>query len=69
MPIDYAKYAELENYLFGEVARNFHKRGYLTLEEFFCIVIWKANRSKTKIKKLLLKKGNDLCKTIKEITS
>ncbi|MBU1993029.1 hypothetical protein KKG51_05015 [Patescibacteria group bacterium] len=66
--MDYKKYYHLEDYLFGEVSKNFHKRKYLLPEEFFCIVIWKSNRAKTKIKKKLLKFG-DLKVVIKDITS
>ncbi len=55
--MDYKKYYNLEEYLLGEVKNNFHKNGYLTTEEFFCIVIWKANRAKTKIKNKLIRFG------------
>ena len=54
--MDYLKYYSLEKYLFGDdkddgdVRKNFLKNGFLTPEEFFCIIIWKANRRKTKIK-------------------
>ncbi|MFA6189915.1 MAG: hypothetical protein WC711_00145 [Candidatus Staskawiczbacteria bacterium] len=64
--MDYKKYYFLDNYL-EEVRSNF-ERGYLTPEEFFCIVIWKANRAKTKIKKRLLE-GGDIKKAVKELTS
>lgn len=47
--MDYTKYYYLEKYLFNEVKNAFHERGFLTAEEFFCIIIWKANRSKSKI--------------------
>lgn len=66
--MNYLKYYFLENYLFKEVKDNFQKRGYLTPEEFFCIVIWKSNRAKTAIKRKLLKFG-DLRKTIKKLTN
>lgn len=66
--MDYTKYYYLEKFLFEEVNRNFHCKGFLTPEDFFCIVIWKANRAKTKIKKKLLKYG-PLSETIKRITS
>lgn len=46
---------------------NFHSRCYLTPEEFFCIVIWKSNRAKSKIKNLLLKSGS-LGIAIKKLT-
>lgn len=60
----YLNYYFLENYLFNEVSKNFQKRGYLTPEEFFAIVIWKRNASKTKILNGI-KEGK---RTIKEIT-
>ena len=59
----YKKYYFLEDYLFGEVSNNFNKNHCLTTEEFFAIVIWKRNASKTKIKNGLLNKNksvNDL---------
>jgi hypothetical protein len=66
--VDYLKYYFLEDYLFGEVKDNFQKNGYLLPEEFFCIVIWKANRAKTKIKNRLLRKNADLKKAVKSLT-
>lgn len=63
----FSKYAYLENYIFSEVKNNFHSRHFLTPEEFFCIVIWKSNRAKGKMKNLLLKSGN-LESVIKNIT-
>ena len=67
--LDYKKYYNLEQYLLEEVRNNFKKRGYLTAEEFFCIVIWKANRSETKIKNRLKRFDRDLNKAIRTITS
>jgi len=64
---DYLKYYLLEDYISGEVRNNFNKRGYLLPDEFFCIVIWKANRAKTRIKNRLLKNGN-LQKAVKDLT-
>lgn len=66
--MNYSKYYDLEKYLFGEVRENYFKRGYLTAKEFFCIVIWKANRAKTKIKKKLLSYGS-IENVVKEISS
>ncbi len=66
--MDYKKYYRLEDYLFDEVKKNFHERKYLFPEEFFCIVIWKSNRAKSKIKKKLLKSGN-IKIVVKNITS
>ena len=56
MIIDFRKFYDLENYLFEEVSRRFSQHGYLEAFDFFCIVIWKANRSKSKIAKRLLSK-------------
>lgn len=67
--MDYTKYYLLEDYLFGELKDNFKKRGYLTPEEFFCIVIWKSNRAKTKIRNRLLKmQSGNLAEIIRKIT-
>ncbi len=61
----YLKYYWLEKqYLLKEIAVNFKERGHLTAEEFFAIVIWKSNRSKTKVLKGVKKTG----KTVQQIT-
>lgn len=68
--MDYEKFSSLEDYLFNEVANNFHIRHHLTAEEFFCIIIWKANRAKSKIaqnKKFKIEVG--LEEAIKKLTS
>ncbi|MCA9380915.1 hypothetical protein KC678_01485 [Candidatus Dojkabacteria bacterium] len=66
--MDYSKYYSLETYLFNEVAINFHNKGYLTGEEFFCIIIWKSNRAKSKIAKKFENETN-LNLGIKKLTS
>lgn len=53
--MDFRKYARLESYLLDEVRPRFLEQQYLSAFDFFCIVIWKANRSKSKIAKMLLK--------------
>lgn len=62
----YIKYYSLENYLFDEVSNSFKTRGYLTAEEFFAIIIWKSNRSKTKLK--FLEEGTSISEKIKRLT-
>jgi hypothetical protein len=47
----------LENYLFGTVGPTFRNTGDLSAFDLFVIVIWKANRSKSKIAKRLLKQS------------
>jgi len=54
---DYAKYYDLEGYLFGEVSERFRRDKHLSTFDFFCIVIWKANRSKSKVARRLLARG------------
>lgn len=66
--IDYSKYYDLESFLFNDVSSNFSKRGYLTAEEFFCIIIWKANRAKSKIAKKF-ENENNIDEAIKKLTS
>ena len=50
---DYIKFYNLENYIFGTVHKKFKKQGYIDAFDFFCIIIWKANRAKSKIAKKL----------------
>lgn len=66
--MDYEKFYDLESYIFKEVATNFHDRGYLIPEEFFCIIIWKANRAKSKIAKKF-SRDIPLETSIREMTS
>ena len=55
--IDYKQYYDLENYLFNSVKETYYEKKYLTAFDFFCIIIWKANRAKSKIAKRLIEKG------------
>lgn len=55
MNTDYLSQYDLEAYLFETVQKQFEERSYLSAYDFFCIVIWKANRSKTRIAKKILK--------------
>ena len=63
----FLKYYWLEQYLEEEVRPFFQKNGYLTAEQFFAIVIWKRNASKTRVKRGL--GGSNLDSKIKKITS
>jgi hypothetical protein len=67
---NYRDYYDLEDYLFGKVTARFQKDRRLDAFDFFCIVIWKANRAKSKIAKLLFQHGlDDLESAIGEVTS
>jgi len=57
--IDYRKYYHREQYLFDEVRGRFEKAKTLSAFDFFSIVIWKANRAKSKVAERLLSKGHD----------
>jgi hypothetical protein len=47
--MDYLQFYELESYLFRTVRKRFETQKYLSAFDFFCIIIWKANRAKSKI--------------------
>lgn len=67
---DYSKYFDLNVYLFDEVSKKYQDKGYIDAFDFFCIIIWKANRAKTNIFKKIknIANSNDLNKICKEIT-
>jgi len=55
---DYTQFYDLEGYLFGEVSQRFQHDKQLSAFDFFCIVVWKANRSKSKVARRLLAQGH-----------
>ena len=67
MESQYEKFYDLESYLFDDVRNKFNKDHFINATDFFCIVIWKANRAKTTILKRLNKMG-DLEGFIKKLT-
>lgn len=56
--VSFTQYYDLEHYLFTEVTARFQRVGTLNAFDFFCIVIWKANRAKTRVAKRLLTHGH-----------
>ena len=56
--MDYVKLYDLENYLFDVVHSRFSQDKRLSAFDFFCIIIWKANRAKSKVAQRLLGKDN-----------
>ena len=56
----YLQFYDLESYLFDTVRQRFASEGHLNAFDFFCIVIWKANRAKSKIAKKLLKASKEV---------
>jgi hypothetical protein len=55
---DYLKYYDLEHYLLEEVGPRFRSSGAIEPIDLFMILIWKANRAKTKIRDKLKKQAN-----------
>ena len=55
---DFIDYYHLERYLFETVSTRYHKAKTLNAFDFFCIVVWKANRAKSKIAARLLSYGH-----------
>ena len=68
---DYLKLYDMESYLFETVNERFHREGNLSAFDFFCIVIWKANRAKSRIAQWLLNHkegGADLEAAVRKLT-
>ncbi len=55
-PTEFRKYYDLATYLFDEVSPRFSRNGTISVFDFFCIVLWKANRAKSKVASRLLSK-------------
>lgn len=71
--MDYVKLYHQEQYIFEDVRLRFEKDRCITAFEFFCIIIWKANRSKSIVAKQIMNntrsvKGS-LDGTVKLLTS
>jgi hypothetical protein len=68
--MDYGQFYELERYLFGIVRPRFLAHGRLSAFDFFCIVVWKANRARSRVARRLLAKGHrDLEAAVRELTT
>ncbi len=67
MELDYVRYYNLERYLFEDVHRRFHEDGSLGAFEFFSIVVWKANRAKSRVARRLLDRDPGRRKELQQI--
>lgn len=65
----YRSFYDLNEYLFNDLNTKFREKGSLDAFDFFCIIIWKANRVKSTIAKNLLKKFKTLEDAAQTITS
>jgi hypothetical protein len=65
---DYRRFYHLESYLFRTVHDRFAKEKSLSAFDFFCIVIWKANRAKSKVARRMLRNGENLEQVVRLLT-
>ena len=63
---DYGIYHRLEHYVSETVNQSFHKHGELDAFDFFCIIIWKSNRAKSKTAHRIAKLDNLQGKSLDE---
>lgn len=69
VPASSKAFADLERHLLDTVRPRFLEAGRLGAFDFFCIVIWKANRAKSKVATRLLERGaGDLETTVSTLT-
>jgi hypothetical protein len=70
LTVDFRRYYDLEGYLFDQVHPAFVEQGYLLAFDLFCIVIWKANRAKSRVASRLLDHGHQtLDQAVKVLTA
>lgn len=68
--LDSLRYYDQEAYLFEDVHKRFQADGVLSAFDFFSIVIWKANRAKSKVAHRLLKmaEAEDLDGAVRQLS-
>jgi hypothetical protein len=70
---DYSQFYDLESHLFTTVGPRFHREGYLSAFDFFCVITWKANRAISRVAKRLvpdaLRTGDALERAVASLTS
>jgi hypothetical protein len=65
--MSYDKYHQMETYLLKEVGPKFRESGQLSTFDFFTIIAWKSNRSKSKVARCLLKRYKRLGNAVNRI--
>ena len=68
MTEDYLLYYDLESYLFDAIGPRFHKEGKLDAFDLFSIIIWKAERAKSKLAHRLIAQAGSLEVAAEEFT-
>jgi hypothetical protein len=69
MTDDYLRYYHLETYLFEDVHQRFHANRKLDAFDLFSIIIWKANRAKSRLARRLAEKAGSLEAAASDFTS
>jgi hypothetical protein len=68
-PLNYVEIYNLEDYLFGKVAKEFEETGNIGLIDFYMIIVWKAPRAKGYARARLACIGNgDATKAMRDIS-
>ncbi len=72
-PRDPLRFYDLEQFLFDDVHHRFARQGWIDAFDFFSVVIWKANRAKSRIARRLLSgdklRRSDLDAVVKDLTT
>lgn len=58
----------LERFILNDVRNRFEDKGFLNAFEFFCIIIWKANRMKSRIAGKFSERGMSIEAGVKRLT-
>ncbi len=69
VPVDYFLYYDLETYLFDTVHRRFHQEKKLDAFDLFSIIIWKAERAKSRLAHRLINQAGSLEAAAERFTS
>lgn len=66
---DYLGYYDLESYLFETVRKRFHSTGKIDAFDLFSIIIWKAERAKSRLAHRVIEMAGDLEAAAERFTS
>ncbi len=67
--MNYHRYANVETNLFPEIALKFSQDGSLDPVDFWAILVWKANRSKSKLRRRLTEDGRTFSESVRGIAN
>lgn len=69
MTPDYCKIHDLERYLFSDVGPRFIETGEIDPADFYMMIIWKANRAKTRVRDRLNKRDGSFTAAVQNIAA